>query len=229
MVRAVLDDRKLQTRRIAVTKRSGIDFIGGGPKDGPDWNDPTCWGFEDANTAIWWALRGDEQCRQLPCPYGRPGDRLWVRETFYAYGRWETRFSEKKGRDEWHFIDLTQEMDRIYQFDDPTPAAVRHHRSNTAAWWRRPSIFMPRAACRTLLEVTATRVERLQAISETDAEAEGIDFLRHVPDVDETLDARGLFRCLWDGLNAAGGYGWDKNPFVWVIDFRREGRECSHS
>ncbi|MBU9220136.1 hypothetical protein [Burkholderia multivorans] len=84
MVRAILEGRKTQTQRIAIPKRSCIDFIGGGPKDGPDWNDPACWGFEDANTGIWWALRGDNQCRQLPCPHGEPGDRLWVRETCSA-------------------------------------------------------------------------------------------------------------------------------------------------
>ncbi|MDN7545067.1 hypothetical protein [Burkholderia cenocepacia] len=84
MVCAILEGRKTQTRRVAIPKCSPIDFIGSGPTGGPDWNDPACWGFEDLDTGLWWALRGDEQCYQLPCPHGQPGDRLWVRETCHA-------------------------------------------------------------------------------------------------------------------------------------------------
>lgn len=83
----------------------------------------------------------------------------------------------------------------------------------------RPSIHMPRVASRTNLEVTGVRVERLQDISEADAEAEGIDFLRHVPDADETLSARDLYRILWDTINEARGFGWNTNPWVWVVEF----------
>ncbi|MCY0389588.1 hypothetical protein OVY01_20795 [Robbsia sp. Bb-Pol-6] len=80
---------------------------------------------------------------------------------------------------------------------------------------------MRRWASRILLEVTSVCVERLQGISEADAEAEGVNFLRHVPDADETLTAPQLYQCLWDSLNAAHGYGWDVNPWVWVVEFRR--------
>lgn len=76
---------------------------------------------------------------------------------------------------------------------------------------------MPRSMCRLVLEITDVRVERLHAISAADAEAEGIDFLRHVPDADETLTPQQLFHCLWDGT----GGDWDANPWVWVIGFRR--------
>ncbi|WP_321810126.1 hypothetical protein [Burkholderia sp. BCC1985] len=211
---------KSQTRRIAIPKRSYIDFIGGGPKAGPDWNDPSCWGFEDPNTGIWWALRGNEECRQIPCPYGNVGDHLWVRETYVAYGRWETRFSAKKERDEWHFVDMTLETGREYRFGGDLPNAARG--SVTPAWWRRPSIFMPRAASRTLLEVTGVRAERLQAISWDNAIAEGIpDPRRAVLRVDPVDGCIAQFRQLWDGLNAARGHGWDANPWVWAIEFRR--------
>ena len=84
--------------------------------------------------------------------------------------------------------------------------------------WR-PSIHMPRWACRLVLEITDVRVERLQAISEADAEAEGVDFLRQVPDADDRLTAAQLFECLWVSIN--GQAGWDDNPWVWVVDFRR--------
>ncbi|WP_261539146.1 hypothetical protein [Burkholderia multivorans] len=163
------------------------------------------------------------QCAPTRCPYGVPGDHLWVRETHIAYGRWETRFSEKKGRDEWHFIDMTLETGREYRFDGDLPNASRG--GATPAWWRRPSIFMPRAAARTLLEVTGVRVERLQRISEPDARAEGVTIEEH--------HTRGYcagayrppsiraFHDLWDSLNAARGHGWDVNPWVWVVEFRR--------
>ncbi|RQZ50896.1 hypothetical protein [Burkholderia sp. Bp9099] len=202
MVRAILDGRKTQTRRIAIPKRSCIDFIGGGPKDDPDWNDPSCWGFEDPNTGFWWTLRGNEECHQLPCPQGKPGDRLWVRETW----NWEKNAIGSK-RDE----------------DGPFAyAASPTHGSSIDGKWH-PSIHMPRFASRITLEITGVRAERLQSISDADAEAEGVDFLRHVPNADETLNARGLFRCLWDGLNATRGHGWDANPWVWVVEFRHIG------
>ncbi|MGU2444377.1 hypothetical protein ACTXHA_28590 [Burkholderia cenocepacia] len=149
-------------------------------------------------------------------PYGYAGDRLWVRETHIAYGRWETRYSAKKGRDEWHFVDMTLETGREYRFGGDLPNAARG--SATPTWWRRPSIFMPRAASRTLLEVTGVRVERLQSITDDDAVAEGI-----LPPGMECIigTPRDGFRNLWDSLNAAHGHGWDTNPWVWVVEFRR--------
>jgi hypothetical protein len=84
-----------------------------------------------------------------------------------------------------------------------------------------PSIHMPRWVSRIELEMTGVRVERLQDISRADAEAEGVNFLRHVPDADETLTVQELYSVLWDNLNAARGYGWDANPWVWVVEFRR--------
>jgi len=158
-------------------------------------------------------------------PYGYADDRLWVRETFFAYGRWKTRFSEKKGRDEWHFIDMTLECDRAYQYaaDDPDiPVTTSRHGGVTPAWWKRPAIHMPRAASRIMLEVTGVRVERLQDISEADAIAEGVHAGSWEYDNGEgTETARESFQCLWDSLNAARGYGWDANPWVWVVELKK--------
>lgn len=153
----------------------------------------------------------------LPCPYGQPGDRIYVKETFYAFGRWETRFSAKKGRDEWHFVDLTIEQSMQYRFEAPDgyKQAKKRRAGALPTWHRRPSLFMPRVAARTILEVTAVRVERLQAISQQDAMAEGYA-LPPPPCLD---DPRNWYRRLWDQINGAGS--WDANPWVWVISFKR--------
>nr|WP_249181773.1 hypothetical protein [Burkholderia dolosa] len=222
MVRPILEGRKTQTRRIVKLPHTNPLGV---------WEPTTIGGENGGRTAsgetvplqgaIWHTRTGD--C--LISPHGQPGDRLWVREAHIAYGRWETRFSEKKGRDAWHFIDMTLETGREYRFDGDLPNAARS--GATPAWWRRPSIFMPRAAARTLLEVTGVRVERLQRISEPDARAEGVTIEEH--------HMRGYcagayrppsiraFHDLWDSLNAARGHGWDVNPWVWVVEFKRLG------
>ncbi|HDR9026898.1 TPA: hypothetical protein QDB14_001068 [Burkholderia vietnamiensis] len=204
MVRAILEGRKTQTRRVAIPKRSYVDFIGGGPKDGPDWNDPTCWGFEDLNTGVWWTLRGNEECRQLPCPHGTVGDRLWVRET-------------------WAQPAALDPGPTVYRADYPAcvPKEFENVPDASAITWK-PSIHMPRAMSRITLGITGVRVERLQAIQWDAAIAEGIkDPRRAASRIDPIDGVVAQFRQLWDGLNAARGHGWDANPWVWVIEFRR--------
>jgi hypothetical protein len=215
MVRALLDGSKTQTRRLAVTKRSGIEFIGGGPKNGADWNDPTCWGFEDPNTGFWWALRGDETNYQLPCPHGAVGDRLWVRETW-------------RGVVEINPPGKSMELGVArYVPDQEYCRRVEYQatQERDGEPWR-PSIHMPRWASRITLEVAGVRVERLQDISEADAIAEGIG---KTPagfwstygrsGVDGTYSPRSSFHCLWESINGADS--WDANPWVWVVEFRR--------
>ncbi len=161
------------------------------------------------------------------CPYGQPGDRLWVRETFYAFGRWVTQFNAKKGRDEWHFIDMTVECGYWYFYaasEAPKTVATFRRAGATPMWWKRPAIFMPRAASRILLDVIGVRVERLQEISEADAMAEGVTRDEHgwtnyaVP-TDCWESPKDSYRTLWESINGPGS--WDANPWVWAVSFKR--------
>ncbi len=137
------------------------------------------------------------------CPYGQPGDRLWVRETHMDLGACV-----------------------LYRADssaEPERAAV----APSQRWT--PSIHMPRHLSRITLEITAVRVERLQAISEADAIAEGIhrrlDGLwsggawKHLRRPNCFSDPCNAFCDLWASINGPGS--WDSNPWVWVIEFRR--------
>ncbi|WP_260436054.1 hypothetical protein [Burkholderia glumae] len=127
---------------------------------------------------------------------------------------------------------MTLDTGRQYRYSGDLPNAKRD--SVTPTWWRRPAIFMPRAASRTQLEVVSNRIERVQQISEADAVAEGTESLRgegeywkeyrrSTTDVDELVcaSARDSFASLWDSLNAERGLSWDTNPWVWVVEFRR--------
>lgn len=223
MVLALLDDAKAQTRRI-------VKWRGVAPGLNLGFS-----GLSASATSGGWVLEAPNRTssewrsKVTPCPYGVPGDRLWVRETFWAFGRWETRFSEKKGRDEWHFVDMTLETDRLYQFSNPTPGNRRVRSSITPTWWKRPSIHMPRVASRITLEMTGVRVERLQSISEADAEAEGCDALPwHGHDLADLIDwplksavrpFANAYALLWDEINGAGS--WATNPWVWCVSFKR--------
>ena len=154
------------------------------------------------------------------CPYGSAGDRLWVREAW----RVSKRHDATAPRDLMFERGMTIMYDAggSRAHDDTGRYVNSPDYPPTRPDWAgkgRPSIHMPRAASRTTLDITRVRVERLQDITEADAEAEGVDFLRHVPDADETLSARDLYLILWDSINDARGYAWASNPWVWVVDF----------
>jgi hypothetical protein len=215
MVRAILAGLKTQTRRIV--KIPGLDFRGGGGKDGPDWNDPSCWGFETDAGDEWALSCGELVDFVLPPPY-TPGQTLWVRETAWyddAFG----------GR--CFFADGT------VTHADGSPASRTPHPCSAemldacGLQRKRPSIFMPRWASRITLRVVSVRPERLQAISEADAVEEGVDAITgKTPRVvcgtpiDMNVSAREMFATLWDSINGKK-HPWDSNPWVWRIEFKR--------
>lgn len=140
----------------------------------------------------------------LHCPYGKPGDAIWVREAWRSRG--------DGGRDNYISPRHLRPHGVWYEADGIATESERVGKL-------RSSLHMPLWASRILLEVVSVRVERLTDICDQDAEAEGISFLRNIPDADETLSATKLFEALWESINGAGS--WEQNPWVWVIEFKR--------
>jgi hypothetical protein len=194
MVRALLDGSKTQTRRVMNAKPSDEcpeEMWPHALKDIVEWRE---------QNGRWFGLMGWRSLAFSDCPYGMPGDRLWVRETFLYVGPGSgsdlPSYREERANPENH--KATNCWFRASQPDE------------TLVWT--PSIHMPRWASRITLEVTGVRVERLQDISEADAWSEGCP-----TDATWPLD---WYRDLWNNL-AAPGADWDANPWVWVVEFKR--------
>ena len=185
MVRALLDGSKTQTRRIVKFNAAGR--VG---RLSHQWHREHPGAIE-------------------ACPYGQPGDRLWVRETFAA---WWVTATGKRSHVMGFRADINDENWDGFGCDDP--------------WWLdakwEPSIHMPRAFSRITLEIVSVRVERLQGISEADAQKEGCALECMTPTGDDSGSAiygPGGFLALWESINGAGS--WDANPWVWCVSFRR--------
>ena len=209
MVRAILDGSKTQTRRVVQEQPAKGQFI-----DGCHWNGG--WAFWNGDP------KGAKTCTCAgpKCPYGDPGDRLWVRETFALPPK--TAY--------WH-------DDTIPHRESPDGYAWAVYREG---WERvrpgpwKPSIHMPRWASRINLINQRVRVERVQDISPEDCIAEGIapifktvdDWSNGTPLPDEVLDEEAVvaaFADLWDSINGKKpGRAWDDNPCVWPVDFKKE-------
>ncbi len=181
MVRAILVGRKTQTRR--VVKVPIIDRNGFGCELG--------------------ASELSERDMQY-CPYGQPGDRLWVKETFGI------PYKLVKGR-------IAPREDIVYR-------ANPRDESSPLKW--KPSIFMRREYCRLVLEIVRVRVERVQDITEADAKAEGVQASTTVEMKDGSPCYTLPYQKLWTQIN--GCDSWYKNPWVWVIEFQRIGQSLSH-
>lgn len=189
MVRAILENRKTQTRRVIKPQPELTPFGDG----------------------TWlWKGEPDRFPKISECPYGNPGDRLWVRETWATSPfRNTTKPSELKRGD--------PEARIVYKAD---PFVNESH-----YWWR-PSIHMPRWASRITLEIINVRVERVQDISEHDCIAEGMERVRSFNLFGATGQERidliqSEYKNIWNKINANRGFGWSVNPVVWVLEFGR--------
>jgi hypothetical protein len=197
MVRAILAGEKTQTRRVVKPQPCGSEEEMWSPHSyGPVHlvRDGEFVMRNGEPVEIGWGASNRDGDSAFVCPYGKPGDRLWVRETFtvgegYIYrAEWEENCPNVSLQGLWN-----------------------------------PPIFMPRAASRITLEITVVRVERLKSISEGDAKAEGslgMYFKVGTARKEEHFaTAKEAFEHLWKSIN--GPTSWDLNPWVWVVEFRR--------
>lgn len=224
MVMAILEGRKTQTRRVVKPQ----------PKEGKFTQRITVGAdniFEAEATNQSWK-----------CPYGAAGDLLYVRETFYVWGKWVPNGFTKTGKQKWKFNDLTKSINGRYLYCDDkidkmgiAPNTLKDHKAH---WYKRPGLFMPKSAVRLFLQVEKIRVERLNDISEADAMTEGILFIdienpytfgymlygdHTITDVLGRKAVTGTavesFTSLWQHIN--GAESWNANPWVWVVEFKK--------
>lgn len=208
MVRAILDGRKSQTRRV-VKPQPSDEFspssrlvVGYYPtkvdRHGEEYPGNIVYGVADDSEGY-------------VCPYGVPGDRLWVRERALYWTGGAGGTTDVCYQDEARLPKLLEDAEWV--------AAIKRCNAEAAAifgnWRWRPSIHMPRWASRLTLEVVSVRVERLNEISVTDCHAEGIQPTWDGGDYELTA-----FEQLWDSINAKR-HPWASNPWVWVVEFKR--------
>lgn len=192
MVKAILDGRKTQTRRVikpqfsTFWENAQLDPQTLKTRSAQKWRAKYGVYIEvDMATGYW---------KWIWCPYGKCGDILWVRETFRH--------------------DDYQKGEYIYKADIPQLAL--DEAGDTVRW--KPSIHMPKKACRLKLKIKNIGVERIQDISFEDVLAEGV---KEQTCPKPQFYTKMWFAHLWDKINKKRGFGWDKNPFVWKIEFEK--------
>ncbi len=195
-VLAILEGKKLQTRRICKIPKNATLIKYWAPPSGQSEE-----GWADPGINYWIGNNNHID----PCPYGQLGDRLWVRESIRCEPEDVYYQADKRSL----FLDLLKpEQDAWIQNYDKD-------KENFTI----PSIHMPRWASRILLEITNIRIERLNQINNNDAFAEG--FTSFPPQKIMPVDN---FRQYWDSVYLKRGYGWDTNPLVFVIEFKKVDR-----
>jgi hypothetical protein len=206
MVRAILDDRKTMTRRLrGLEEVNRLQAEGLAVKYAGTVSDYHL--FMVGGTVL-----------HAKCPYGRPGDRLWVRETWCPACDPVTSqliWSEDGNTYKVHYRANGYEV----VCDDGDGFTAFNKDGTEKSPWR-PSIHMFRWMSRITLEVTGVRVERLQEITAADCIAEGIVVSGNMDPCDIASAARDAFRDLWDSINGKT-HPWLSNPWVWVLSFRR--------
>ncbi|WP_313063443.1 morphogenetic protein [Atlantibacter hermannii] len=199
MVRAILDGRKTQTRRI-ISERH-LNLIDLGSQIGECY--PVECGIDHENSQSYYREH---------CPFGKPGDRIWVRETYqgplFDYEHMEAYLEDSSKFEKPDFC--------VYRADGKPAPEFYDADDNLHCCWR-PSIHMPRWASRILLEITDVRVERLASISQEDAAKEG--YPANPEPYGGSMDKWLWFRQLWDSIYPEQSFS--HNPWVWVIEFKR--------
>jgi len=207
MVRAILEGRKTQTRRPIKGKvlLYFIDFMTGHADEVPGNTEDLGQIWEGNKIRLYSAEYPEEGSELFDCPYGKIGNRLWVKETW--------------GIDNLNY-NCPSKCSIKYYADDSTKDFKRFPLKNRdkylGQYQRRPSIHMPRWASRITLEITGIRVERVREISVTDCLKEGVHPCRPLDDFGKEIN---IFKDLWDGIYAKT-FPWTENPWVWVITFK---------
>lgn len=209
MVRAILEGRKTMTRRVVNPQPEVI------PEDAL---------FGRPQGSVWWRssmfqtmLHPEDM--SAACPYGVPGDRLYLKEPHYLYGSWAKNGLTKTGKQKWRFCCMREKGVR---FPDDPPRRIENDKE-AFGWFKRSALFMPKWAARHWFVLIAVRVERLQDISAEDAQAEGCpgDYYKDEDGIkDEITSPEDAFAELWDSINGKR-YPWAANPWVFVLSFRR--------
>ncbi|MDR1885007.1 MAG: hypothetical protein LBQ56_01940 [Synergistaceae bacterium] len=208
-VRAILEGRKTQTRRLVDTARfTNFDID------------------TDGSFVSWQDAYGDHWKAHEFCPYGRPGDFLWVRETFAVlHSSWYNLRFGLGQYDDPGYDGETPNYRHIPK--EPQPDCILEYRAANRDpdefeddyKWRSP-LHMPRWASRITLEVKDVRCERMQDITVSDADKEGFPSgLATWNEGPGLTTGRGEFMAYWNKLNEKHGGGWNLNPWVWVIVF----------